>query len=348
VEKTWRHLNFWQYKSYIHMRTPRTDCPECGKLLWVPPWGRPESGFTMLFEAFIMVSAKKMPVEQIGKLVGEHDTRLWRTIRFHVERSYGEKDFSSVTEIGCDETSSRKGHKYITVFADMNTGEVLFATPGKDSATVKAFAEELPKHGAKPEQIKEATIDMSPAFISGFESYLFWASITFDKFHVIQALNKVQDEVRRMEQKYNSVLKYTRYIWLKNPENLTEEQSKLLGTLRNENLKTAKVYQMKLTLQDIYRNIWDPEEARVAFEKWLGWAFRSRLEPVIKFAKMVKSHFAGIMRYFTSRPTTGAMEGLNSRIQGIKRRARGFRNNDNFIAVIYLEAGGLNFGLPKF
>jgi transposase len=346
IEKRWRHLNFFQYKCYIHLRTPRTKCPKCGERLWVPPWGREQSGFTMLFEAFIMALAKEMPIFRIGELVGEQDTRIWRVVRFHVNRAYARKNFSAVTKVGCDETSSRKGHNYVTVFADMDSGEVLFATEGKDSGTVKAFSEELPKHEARPEQIKEVTIDMSPAFISGVSDYLPESGVTFDKFHVIQALNKAQDEVRRMEQKKNPLLKSSRYIWLKNPGNLTEKQKKQLETLRFENLKTAKVYQMKLTFQDIYRTVREPEVAEEAIKKWLSWAVRSRLDPVKSFAKMVKSHFGGVMRYFTSLLTSGVIEGINSRIQEVKRRARGFRNIYNFISMIYLEAAGLDFELP--
>jgi transposase len=346
VEKTWRHLNFWQYKTYIHLRTPRTKCPKCGERLWIPPWGRAQSGFSMLFEAFVMALAKEMPISRIGELVGEHDTRIWRIVRFHTRRAHAKKNYAAVTNVGCDETSSRKGHNYVTVFTDMDRGEVMFATPGKDSGTVKAFVEELPKHEARPLQIREVAIDMSPAFISGAGEHLPAANITFDKFHVIQALNKAQDEVRRMEQKKNPLLTSSRYIWLKNPENLTVKQKEQLETLRYENLKTAKVYQMKLTFQDIYRNIWEPEAAKEAIKKWLSWAVRSRLEPIKRFAQMVKTHFDGIMRYFTSRLTSGAIEGINSRIQEVKRRARGFRNIDNFITMIYLEAAGLNMELP--
>ena len=103
---------------------------------------------------------------------------------------------------------------------------------------------------------------------------------------------------------------------------------------------------MKLTFQDIYRNIKSPELAEQAIKKWLSWAVRSRIDPIKTFAKTVKNHFAGILRYFTSRLTSGAMEGINSRIQEVKRRARGFRNISNFIAMIYLEAANLDFGLP--
>ena len=346
VEKTWRHLNFFQYKCYIHLRTPRTKCDKCGERLWIPPWGRKQSGFTLLFEAFVMRLAKEMPVIQIAELVGETDTRIWRIVRGHVKRSYKLKRFVNVSKLGVDETSSRKGHNYVTTFADMDSGEVLFATEGRDGGTIKSFVDELPNHEADPKLIKEITMDMSPAFISGATNHLPDASITFDKFHVIQALNKAQDEVRRTEQKLNPLLKKSRYIWLKNPENLNAEQKKQLETLRFENTKTAKVYQMKLTFQDIYRSIKEPKAAEEAINKWLSWAVRSRIDPIKKFAKLIKKHYAGIIRYFTSRLTSGVMEGLNSRIQEIKRRARGFRNIDNFISMIYLEAAGLDFSLP--
>ena len=114
-----------------------------------------------------MALAKAMPVSQIAKLVGEHDTRIWRIVRHHVKRAHAKKSYASVTKVGCDETSSRKGHNYVTVFADMDSGEVMFATKGKDSGAIKAFAQESPKHDAQPQQIKEVTIDMSPAFIRG-------------------------------------------------------------------------------------------------------------------------------------------------------------------------------------
>ncbi len=346
TEKVWRHLNFFQYKCYIHPRTPRTKCPTCGERLWLPPWGRKQSGFTLLFEAFVLALAKEMPIARIAELLGEHDARIWRIVRSHVMCAYAKKTFSSTEKIGVDETSTRKGHRYLTVFADMGTREVLFAAEGKDSQTIKAFAEELPRHEASPQQIKEITMDMSPAFISGSANHLSQACITFDKFYVVSALNKAQDEVRRMEQTQNPLLRRTRYIWLKNPDHLTAEQSRLLSTLRHANLKTAKVYQMKLVFQDIYRTVTDPAVAEAAIQKWLSWAIRSRLSPVQSFAKMVKAHFAGVMRYFTSRLTSGAMEGINSRIQKIKRRARGYRSISNFIAMVYLEAAGLDLAVP--
>jgi transposase len=158
-------------------------------------------------------------------------------------------------------------------------------------------------------------------------------------------LNKALDNVRRSEKKYNPLLKSSRYVWLKNPENLTNSQRIKLESLRFENYKTAKVYQMKLTFQDIYRYVKNPEEAELAIKKWLVWADRSQNEPVKNFAKTVRKHWFGILRYFKARLTSGLMEGINSHIQEIKRRVKGFRNISNFIDMIYLESAALDFTL---
>jgi len=346
TEKVWRHLNFFQYKCFIHFRTPNTKCDKDGVHLFVPEWGRTRSGFTMLFEAFVLLLAKEMPISSIAELVGEHDTRIWRIVKAHAAKAYAEKDMSGVRQVGIDETSSAKGHKYVSVFLDMEKHEVLFATEGKDASVIGKFIEEMPRHNGNPDEITDISMDMSPAFISGADEKLPNANVTFDKFHVMKQLNVALDEVRRNEQKKNPLLKGSRYVWLKNPCNLTEKQAKDLITLSKENNRLAKAYQMKLTFSDIYRFVSDYDSADMAIKKWLSWAVRSRLEPIKSFARTVKEHYHGILQFFISHLTAGASEGMNSRIQEIKRRAKGFRNIVNFIAMIYIE--GANLILPAW
>ena len=341
-KKAWRHLDFFQYKCFIHFRTPRVDCYGCGINTWTPPWAQAGSKFTEMFERFVLMLAQGMPVTQIAALVREYDTRLWRIIKRYVDKAYSVMDFNKLSRVGIDETSCKKGHNYISVFTDMDNGNVVFATAGKDAGTVREFSLELALHNADASQITDAAIDMSKSYISGVKNHLPNAVVTFDKFHVVQLLNKAVDLVRRTECKKNPMLKGSRYIWLKNPVNLTEEQADSLATLSKENLKTAKAYQMKLTFQDIYHNVYDPEVAEGTIKKWLSWAVRSRLDPIKDFAKTIKTHFKGVMNYFFSRLTSGMVEGINSIIQEIKRRARGFRNTENFISMVYLVAGGLD------
>ena len=163
---------------------------------------------------------------------------------------------------------------------------------------------------------------------------------------MVKLLNEALDKVRRAEQKITPLLTRSRYIWLKNPGNLTAKQRQELATLSRENLRTAKVYQMKLTFQDIYATIKDSTNAEIAIKKWLSWAIRSRLEPVKEFARMLKAHLTGVLRHFSSKLTAGTSEGINSRIQQIKARGKGFKNIRNFISMIYLEMAGL--AIPDF
>ncbi len=274
-------------------------------------------------------------------VLGETAKRIWRILHYHISKAYSAKDFSELTHVGIDETSSRKGHKYVSVFVDMLKREVVYVTPGKDESAIARFSEELEHHNASSEQITNVFMDMSPAYIKGATGHFKNAEITFDKFHVIKQLNEAIDEIRRTETAVNPCLKGSRYIWLKNSEHLTARQREDLKTLSKENRKLAKAYQMKLTLQDVYRTVWDHRVADVSFQKWLSWAVRSRLAPIKRFAKMVKSHYTGILQFFKSRLTAGISEGTNSRIQVIKRRSKGFRNINYFISMIYLEASNL-------
>ena len=213
--------------------------------------------------------------------------------------------------------------------------EVVYAAPGKDESAIERFSEEIEKHNASSEQITNVSMDMSPAYIKGASNHFRNADITFDKFHVIKLLNEAIDEIRRTETAVNPCLKGSRYIWLKNPEHLTVRQSNALKTLSKENRKLSKAYQMKLTLQDIYRTTHDYHVADVGFQKWLSWAVRSRLGPIKRFAKMFKSHL-----------TARFSEGTNSRIQELKRMSKGFRNINYFISMIYL--GATDLVLPSY
>lgn len=345
-EKKWRHLNFFEHVAYLHVRTPRVQCQKCGIKVVPVPWAREGSGFTLLFEAFIMALAKEMPVNAIAQLLGEHDTKIWRIIHHYVESAREQEDFSEVTKIGVDETSSKRGHNYISLFVDMERSKVLFATEGKDAQTLNDFQKDLKIHGGSEKKIKEVCCDMSPAFISGVEDNFENAQITFDKFHVMKIINNAVDEVRRQEQKERPELKKSRYIWLKNQENLNLHQIGLLSNLsvKSLNLKTARAYQMRLAFQQMYQQ--PPEFAENFLKKWFFWATHSRLQPMIDAAYTIKSHWNGILRWFVSRISNGILEGINSLIQAAKAKARGYRTTRNLITMVYLVSGKLDLKLP--
>ena len=347
IEKTWRHLNFFQYKAYIHFRNPRTDCPEDGVHLVDSPWASLGSGFTLLFEAFILQLAQCMAVLQIAELVDEHDTRLWRIIQKHVNQAQAMADYSDVRHVGVDETASKRGHNYVTLFVDMEQTQVIHVTEGKDAATIKDFKDSLPYHHAQPSQITDICADMSPAFRKGIQEYFPGARLTFDKFHVIKMVNEAVDQVRREEQKTVPSLKSSRYLWLYNPDNLSETKMKRLTSLTQMNLKTARAYRMKLVLQDIYATATGRIDAMNKLQKWYQWAVRCRLQPMKEFAKTLKYNWAGILNHFDSRLTNAVLEGTNSIVQSARTRAKGYRNVNNFIAIIYLLGGKLTFNFQK-
>jgi len=211
----------------------------------------------------------------------------------------------------------------------------LFATEGKGKETVEAFASDLKAHQGDQEAIKHVCCDLSPAFIAGVSQHLPNTELTFDRFHIMKIVNDALDEVRRIESQENSLLKKTRYLWLKNPEKLNSKQRKRLESLRNHHLKTARAYQIRLSLRDFFEQ--PDKEAGAAFlKRWYFWATHSRLEPIVKAAKSIKAHWDGILSWFDARISNGMLEGTNSLIQSAKSRARGYRSKKNLIAISYI------------
>lgn len=344
-EMTWRHLNFFQHEAYLHARVPRVTCETCGVKRVAVPWAREGSGFTLLFEALVMAMMKVMPVAAVARLVGEHDTKLWRVLHHYVEEARSRADHSAVTRVAFDETAARRGHDYVSLFVDLDGPRVLFVTDGKDAATVEKFAADLAEHGGAAENVTEVCIDMSPAFIKGTAAHLPEANITFDKFHAVKIVNDAVDQVRRAEQKTRPELKKSRYVWLKNKDNLTTSQRDILGGLSGLNLKTARAYQIRLTFQDFYTQ--PSREAAEAFlKRWYFWATHSRLTPIAEAARTIKRHWDGILRWFDSKIANGLIEGINSLVQAAKAKARGYRSTRNLKAIIYMIAGKLDLRLP--
>jgi transposase len=342
---TWRHLNFFQHQAYLHARVPRIRCEHCGVRKIDVPWARKDSGFTLLFEALLMSLLSAMPVLAVARLVGEHDTKLWRVVDHYVGAGRRRMDASGVSRVAIDETAARRGHDYVTLFVDIDQARVLFATEGKDAATVAAFAEDLAAHQGHAEQISEVCIDMSPAFIKGTAESLPAAQVTFDRFHVMKIINQAVDQVRRAEQRDQNVLKGTRYIWLRNPGTLSDRQAALLQSMPARTLKTARAYQIKLAFQALFDQA-SPEHAVAYLKDWHFWATHSRLAPIIEAARTIRQHQAGVLRWFDSHIANGLIEGINSLVQAAKAKARGYRSTRNLINIIYLLVGKLDLQLP--
>ena len=277
-------MDFFQHEAYLHARVPRVKCPEHGVHQIPVPWAREGSRFTLLFEALIMTLVREMPVLTVARLIGESDTLLWRVIDHYVPEARTRVDMSDVHAVGVDETSSRRGHDYITLFVDLEARRLLFATPGKDATTFERFAADLEAHGGDTSAITDVSMDLSPAFQKGAKEHLPNAQVTFDRFHLMKLVNEAVDAVRNGEVLTQPDLKKTRWLWLKNDRKLkVKQKEKLQELLKDQNLKTAQAYQFRLTFQDIF-TIKNRHQGATLLKAWMENAKNSGLSPMVKVA----------------------------------------------------------------
>jgi len=344
VTKTYRHLNFFQHECHLQVRTPRVKLPVGSVRLVEPEFAGRLSGFTLLFEALVLMLAQQMPFAAVSRIVGESAHRVLAICQRYVEIAAGLADYSEVTALAVDETSRARGHDYITLAADAKARRVLFVTEGREASTIEELALHLDAHGCPPEQISSVSIDMSPAFIKGLGEHLPEARITFDKFHVIGHAGTAVDQMRRIEQRTDTSLKGLRWTLLKDTSRLKPEAAAdldaLIAKLTVKRTARAWVYKEQL------REILDRKQinvVRAMLHHWCTCVMRSKVAPMKDVAALVRRHIEGIVAWAQTRQTNGFLEAINGLFQAAKRRARGFTRLSTIKTVIFLIAGKLNF-----
>jgi Transposase and inactivated derivatives len=344
VTKTYRHLNFFQHECLLQVRTPRVKLPDGSVQLVKPSFAGRLSGFTLLFEALVLMLAPEMPFAAVARIVGISPHRVMAICQRYVALALDEADFSEVTSLAIDETSRARGHDYITLAADAVKRRVLSVTAGRDAKAIATIAAELAEHGCPPEQIESVSIDMSPAFIKGVGEQLPNARITFDKFHVVWHANAAVDKMRRIEQRSNKSLKGMRWTLLKDRDRLKPEAAVELDGLiaRMATVRTARAWLYKEQLREILERK-QINVVRTMLLHWCGCVMRSKVDPMKDVAAMVRRHLEGIVAWAQTRQTNGFIEALNGLFQAAKRRARGFTRMATIKTVIFLIAGKLDF-----
>ena len=344
VTKTYRHLNFFQHECHLQLRTPRVKLPDGSVRLVEPEFAGRLSGFTLLFEAMILMLAQQMPFAAVARIVGESAHRVTAVCERYVEIALGLADFSEVKALAIDETSRARGHDYITLAADAVERRVLFVTEGRDAKAIEELAVHLDEHGCPPERIDSVSIDMSPAFIKGVSQALPNARITFDKFHVVWHASTAVDKMRRIEQRTDKSLKGLRWSLLKDRSRLKPEAAADLDALiaRMTTVRTARAWLYKEQLREILERK-QINVVRGMLEHWCTCVMRSKVEPMKEVAALVRRHMEGIVAWAQTRQTNGFLEALNGLFQAAKRRARGFTRLSTIRTVIFLIAGKLNF-----
>jgi transposase len=285
----------------------------------------------------------EMSMSAVAKELGEVDQTLWRIFRHHVSNAIKEQIvLNTVKRISVDETACKRGHNYITIFTDLDTGNVILVEEGRTKEVFNKLYNWLLDKGGNPKCIQLFSMDMSKSYQSGRREYFYHSEVVFDRFHIKKAVNEALDKVRKQEVITCEALKKTKYIWLKNEQSLTiEQRKKLVDFLNDGSSKTAQGYQLKTSFDLLWRV--QSKAIESTLEIWLKQALESTLKPFENLVAMIKRNYAGIVNSMKTGITNACAEGLNSIVQMAKSRARGFRNIENFKAMVYCLGNDFKF-----
>jgi len=345
-QRRWRHLDTCQYRTVLVADVPRVECEEHGVHQVSVPWSEPGSRFTALFEALAIDWMKEASLTAVRRLLGISWDEAAGIQERAVTRGLERRGTISPKRIGVDETSFQKRHEYVTVVSNQDTGKVIYVADDRGQASLDDFYLGLSE--TQLCSIETVCMDMWGPYISSTQNHVPDAErkIAFDKFHVAKHLGDAVDKVRRREHKELVAqgcddLKGTRYLWLSKRENLSSQRWEDLNALRERTLKTAEAWSIK----ELMMSLWEYKTrgwARKAWEQSLHWAKRTGLGPVVSVAQTLERHLQGILNAIVLRATNGMAEGINSRIQWIKKMACGFRNRERFRRAILFHLGGLD------
>lgn len=346
LERKWRHLDTMQFVTLLVAKVPRIDCKEHGVRQVKVPWAEAQSRFTALFEALVIDWLKEASIAAVAGMLKMTWDQVDGVLARAVARGLARRQQYLPTMHGVDETSFQKRHEYVTVISDQITGAVVHVADGRGKDELEAFY----RHFSLEERaaVDSIALDMSEAFISAVRACIPDADekIAFDKFHVAKHLGDAVNKVRRGENavligKGDRRLVKSKYLFLKNPTNWTDEQKRRFDGLRSSNLRTGRAFALKETAMSLwgYRSWYAAEKNWL---RWYGWAIRSRIEPMKAVARMVKRHLDGILNAVVTGVTNARAEGINAVIQWVKYTARGFRNRARFRNAIYFHLGGLD------
>lgn len=322
-ERRWRHLDTMQFETVLVARIPRVQCPEHKERTASVPWARPHGRFTLLFEAFaVSVLECCGTVKAASEILRVDWKTLDRIMKSAVERGLERRDIGEVARISLDEKHFSRKDGYASVMCDIDGGRVLEMRPHSTEEAGVSLLESLPDETLG--SLEAVGMDMGVAFLNATRRVVPWVDIVHDKFHVKKSLNDAVDSVRRGDTSQHPELKRSRYLWLRNSCNWKEAERARFETLRKKDLATAKAYAIK----ELFDDFWTAPDAEVAEERarrWLSWALRSQIAPIVRVAKTIQARLGNLLTYFKHWITSAVAEGMNSKIQAIIAAARGLR-----------------------
>jgi transposase len=346
--RAWRHVPLWGYSTELVYAPSRVNCPHCGVKVERIPWSEGKSRLTTPLVILLAEWSKDLALEKVA----EKFQVSWATVASAVQQAvaYGveHRDLSGLRHLGVDELSRRKGHIYHTQIYDLDRNRLLESVPERKAASLEQFVETL--EPACAQRIRAVCCDMWEPYVQVIQTRLPQATLVFDKFHLVKHLNEAVDQVRKgeaaeLKATNPDLLKGAKYLFLKNPWNLTPSQKQRLGALEKLNLKVSRAYLLKELFRDFFRYTVKGWAARY-LRQWFWWATHSRLKPMRDFAWLLRRHEQPILAWHDCRINNGAVEALNNVAKAISHRCHGFRTAKWFRLVLLLGMGDLP--MPQF
>ncbi len=315
----------------LEARIPRLACQDCGAVRQAAiGFAEPRRTYTKLFHRYVLELSRNMTIKDVAWHLGVSWDVVKEIQKKDLYKRFAKPKLKHLKQIAIDEISTGKGHKYVTIVMDLESGAVVHVGEGKGGDALTPFWKRLRCSGAK---IEAVATDMSPAYIDAVTTHLPNATLVFDRFHVIKLYNDKLSDLRRemyrelKDSMQKKVLKGVRWLLLKRPENLDptrKEPNRLKEALRlNEPLAIA--YQLKEELNEIWEQE-DQETAEALLMDWIVYAESTGIRMLQKFAKTLRFHAFGILGWYDYPISTGPLEGTNNKIKTMKRQAYGFRD----------------------
>jgi transposase len=353
VDSSWRHLDLGGRICRMAMRRRRVRCPEHGVLVEGVPFARPGSGHTRDFEdlvAWLVTKTDKTTVSAFARI-------SWRTVGAICQRVAADVlhpgRLCGLVDIGVDEISWRKHHRYLTLVSNHHTGKIIWGKAGKDTDTLNAFFDALPDSTA--EGIEAVSMDLGPAYAKAVRDRAPAAVICFDPFHVVKLVTDALEALRRQvwqaartlpDKRIAQAFKGARWALLKNPGDLTDTQTATLREMKRSGGILWRAYQLKEALREVFAGDLDPTTVGHLLDRWCSRAQRCRIPEFVKAGRTIRKHRAGINAAISRGLSNGRHEGLNNKVRLLIRRAYGFHSPEAALALVQLACGPVTLRLP--
>lgn len=347
-ERRFEFVPLWQIAVFFVYAMRRVNCPKCGVTVESVPWSDGKSPLTTSYRWFLAGWAKRLSWREVATAFHATWDSVYRSVQFAVEWGLERRTLNGIEALGVDEVQWQRGHRYLTLVYQIDAGarRLLWVGLDRTEESLRDFFRGLTDEVKR--SIRYLCSDMWKPYLNVLAQEVSGAIHVLDRFHIMQAMNKAIDEVRAEEVKrlkrdgYKPVLKHARWCLLKRPENLTRKQTVKLAELVKYNLRSVRSY----LLREDFQRFWTyqyPGWARRFLREWCTRTMRSKIEPMKKVARMLRSHEALILNWFKARGTisAGVAEGLNNKVKLTTRKAYGFRTFDAVKTALYHNLGSL-------